>query len=324
MCLVCLWVLLSKVSMEVIVKSGSIISSPKNIQNKRNASQDAILKTASSVFGTKPTISNTFIMPLCSGLCIGLFGVFFTNQNSKNLSPSYAHISYDNFSDRVKIGHLEAVTQPQISQAVPKIISKEVEDAQTVPEVVPASYNIRTSVLKNSEAHLSARDEILIGQVFKIIRKFTRNQQEGLKLAGRIVAESKRNKYDPLFVAAVVKSESGFNTLATSNVGARGLMQIMPETGKYLEKIQDFGPRPAGFLTDPQYNLKLGINYLKYLEKMFDGNKVLTLIAYNWGPGKVNQTVSGKTRGVPQEVMNYALKILHDHNNWKKDIVVQG
>jgi len=150
-------------------------------------------------------------------------------------------------------------------------------------------------------------------QVLKVIRSHSRKGTDVARLASEIVSESWSQQYDPLFVAAVIKSESAFNTFATSHVGAKGLMQIMPDTGKY---VADISGMPRGSLTDPGYNLKLGIKYLKYLENMFEGNRVLTLIAYNWGPGHLTRTMKGEKRGVPRAVMNYALKILGDHSRW--------
>lgn len=150
-------------------------------------------------------------------------------------------------------------------------------------------------------------------QVFKVIRSHSKKGTDVARLASEIVSESWNQQYDPLFVAAVIKSESAFNTFATSHVGAKGLMQIMPDTGKY---VADISGMPRGSLTDPGYNLKLGIKYLKYLENMFEGNRVLTLIAYNWGPGHLTRTMKGEKRGVPRAVMNYALKILGDHSRW--------
>jgi soluble lytic murein transglycosylase len=160
----------------------------------------------------------------------------------------------------------------------------------------------------------------VVRQVLRVIKRYGKKGIDQVELASAIVAEAKRQDYDPLFVAAVIKSESAFNTFATSHVGAKGLMQIMPKTGEYIEGFKDLEGIPRGGLTQPGYNLKLGITYLKYLEKMFNGNKVLTLIAYNWGPGHVAQTVRGEKSGVPRPVMNYALKILYDHNRWHEEI----
>jgi len=140
-------------------------------------------------------------------------------------------------------------------------------------------------------------------------------------LSRLIVAEAERQQYDPLFVAAVIKTESSFHSGATSHVGATGLMQIMPNTKKYIETFDELRNIPRGALSEPEYNLRLGITYLRYLEKMFKGNRVLMLVAYNWGPGYLTMTVNGKKAGVPRSVVNYALKILSDHSRWQEEVV---
>lgn len=131
-----------------------------------------------------------------------------------------------------------------------------------------------------------------------------------------IVYESLAQRYDPVFVAAVIKSESAFNSFARSHKGALGLMQIMPKTGAWLASQANMGPVR---LTDPRSNLKLGIAYLKQLEEGYGGNRVLTLIAYNWGPGRV-ESASGGRRRVPGAVMQYAVKILNDYRRWSAGI----
>jgi soluble lytic murein transglycosylase-like protein len=158
----------------------------------------------------------------------------------------------------------------------------------------------------------------------QVLRVISRHGKRGVNkpmLAASIVAEARRQSYDPLFVAAVIKSESGFDSIAQSGVGARGLMQLMPGTARYVEDMKPEDASKRGDLTDPGHNLKLGIRYLKHLEAMYGGNRVLTLMAYNWGPGHVERTVKGgQGRGVPKPVVNYALKILSDHSRWVKEI----
>jgi Transglycosylase SLT domain len=162
---------------------------------------------------------------------------------------------------------------------------------------------------------------ILTKKVLNLIYKHGALNQNANELAIQIVTESRRQGYDPLFVAAVIKSESAFNRLATSKVGARGLMQIMPGTGKYVETFEDIKTVRRGSLTEAGYNLTLGIRYLKYLDDLFNNNKLMTLMAYNWGPGKVERTFQGKNAGVPPEVVNYAIKILNDHRRWQGEVV---
>lgn len=157
----------------------------------------------------------------------------------------------------------------------------------------------------------------LVGRVLSVIKKHAPQHKNPTQLAQAIVRESVRQGVDPLFVAAVIKSESTFNTMARSDRGAQGLMQIMPATGAWLTQKHEL---PRGKLTDPGYNLRLGISYLRYLEKINDGNRVFALVAYNWGPGHVKSAAQGK-RKIPKECMRYALKILDDYKQWSSGVI---
>ena len=79
-------------------------------------------------------------------------------------------------------------------------------------------------------------------------------------------------------IKAVIKAESDFDPDAVSRSGACGLMQIMPETAKFLGIADPF---------DPRENIFAGARYLKKLLKQFEGSLPLTLAAYNAGPKKV-------------------------------------
>ena len=159
----------------------------------------------------------------------------------------------------------------------------------------------------------------MVSKVYQIIDKHAGKRVDGRELARAIVNEARLQNYDPLFVAAVIKSESMFNRFAKSHVGASGLMQIMPATGRWLEKnFEGLNGESRGSLTDQGHNLKLGITYLKHLEEMYNGDRVFTLIAYNWGPGSVEKATSGK-RKVPSEVIRYAIQILNDHRRWQAE-----
>jgi soluble lytic murein transglycosylase len=88
--------------------------------------------------------------------------------------------------------------------------------------------------------------------------------------------------------ALVIQAESGGDPLAVSPKGARGLMQLMPDTAK--EMAQELGiPYSEERLTaDPQYNMALGTAYLNKMLGRYGGNKTLALAAYNAGPGSVD------------------------------------
>lgn len=89
-------------------------------------------------------------------------------------------------------------------------------------------------------------------------------------------------------VFAFVRQESCFNKHARSCVGARGLMQIMPQTGRVIAKMSQI-PFNLHKMENEAYNLALGQNYLTYLMGLpaVDGNLIFTAVAYNAGPGNL-------------------------------------
>ena len=95
-------------------------------------------------------------------------------------------------------------------------------------------------------------------------------------------------KVDKALVYAFVRQESCFNQRAESSVGAVGLMQIMPNTGRELAKLLSY-PWQKKLLKEPEYNLSLGQNYLLRLMALpAVGNNLMFLaVAYNAGPGNL-------------------------------------
>ena len=85
-------------------------------------------------------------------------------------------------------------------------------------------------------------------------------------------------------VFALARQESEFNPSAGSKVGAQGLMQIMPGTGKLIAKKYGLKYHNSMLTGDPAYNVKLGAAHLGDLVDDFSGSYVLTLVAYNAGP----------------------------------------
>lgn len=106
------------------------------------------------------------------------------------------------------------------------------------------------------------------------------------------------HEVDPALVKAIVQAESAFDPDAVSRSGARGLMQVLPETASRFS-IEN--------LSDPHQNLKAGVKYLKYLIEQFDGNLTMAVAAYNAGPNRVR-----RYKGVPpySETRNYLTKVM--------------
>ncbi|GLR64781.1 lytic transglycosylase domain-containing protein [Marinospirillum insulare] len=89
-------------------------------------------------------------------------------------------------------------------------------------------------------------------------------------------------------VLALIRKESIFNAQARSRVGALGLMQVMPATGKQVAQRLKLAIQPKADLLKPEYNLPIGVDYLAGLMKRYNNNPVLAAAAYNAGPGKAN------------------------------------
>lgn len=102
-------------------------------------------------------------------------------------------------------------------------------------------------------------------------------------------------------IQAVIRVESNFNPAAVSSKGARGLMQVMPATGKRFGAID---------LDDPKDNILVGSRYLRYLLEFFNQDLELTLAAYNAGEGAVLR--AGRKLPNFVETAQYVPKVL-DH-----------
>ncbi|MEZ4752988.1 MAG: lytic transglycosylase domain-containing protein [Bdellovibrionota bacterium] len=176
----------------------------------------------------------------------------------------------------------------------------------------------------SSDSYTYSIPDITENYVEHIVSSITKNKSESKALAKHIVDEARAGGYDPLFIASVVKAESTFNPMARSNRGALGLMQILPDTGKYISgKISQVNWNGIQALTKPGYNLKLGIGYLKYLEKYFGNNREHVLIAYNWGPANLKRAL--KANGsIAKGPKAYADKILSTYKLWKEKTYIDA
>jgi soluble lytic murein transglycosylase len=95
---------------------------------------------------------------------------------------------------------------------------------------------------------------------------------------------------DPARVAAVIYCESSFRPEAVSSAGARGLMQIMPETGAWIaEKLHEASGYKDSYLFDPDVNIRYGCWYLSYLDARFDGDLTKATAAYHAGGARVDE-----------------------------------
>ena len=129
-------------------------------------------------------------------------------------------------------------------------------------------------------------------------------------IARTVIAESAKYELDPVFVLAVIATESKFNPEAIGRVGEIGLMQIRPETAKWM--AQKIGMKWKGkeSLKNPTVNIKLGTAYMDYLRNKFTSKPARYVSAYNMGPLNVRRLVAKNV--VPAEYNSKVMKNYKD------------
>jgi soluble lytic murein transglycosylase len=104
-----------------------------------------------------------------------------------------------------------------------------------------------------------------------------------------LAAEAKERELDPFLVAGLVRQESAFDAHARSGVGARGLMQLMPETGRTMARAAGIDDWSVSLLYQPEINAHLGTRFLADQMESYDESFPYVFSAYNAGPSRVER-----------------------------------
>ncbi len=132
---------------------------------------------------------------------------------------------------------------------------------------------------------------------------------------------------DPALVAAVIFAESKFRD-RTSATGAKGLMQIQPETARFIARLSGAKTFQVSDLGTPQINIQYGTYYLRYLLRRYGGNQVLAIAAYNAGETNVDRWIvgaghHGKAFGVQDipfpETRAYVQRVTQAEDDYRHD-----
>jgi len=117
---------------------------------------------------------------------------------------------------------------------------------------------------------------------------------------------AKKYEVDFALIKAMIRAESGFNPYAISRKGAKGLMQLMPETALRMHVSNVFNPKD---------NIEGGVRYFKYLLSLFNNDLRLSLAAYNAGENVVSQLGT-----IPpyRETVDYVRRVLNFYRTYKQ------
>lgn len=120
-------------------------------------------------------------------------------------------------------------------------------------------------------------------------------EQHPLSYTDAIFRYAEQYGLQPGFVASIILNESSYRTFAESNIGARGLMQLMPETAQWIAGKLDVPNYSFDMLWEADVNIRFGCWYLRYLSDLFGGDPVSVTAAYHAGQGTISSWRNNRT-----------------------------
>ena len=131
------------------------------------------------------------------------------------------------------------------------------------------------------QAYLTRRQDLHLAEQQAI------DEQYPLQYQDLIEKYAQRFNLRPAFVSAIIRNESSFRPTVESAVGARGLMQLMPDTAEWIAHKLKIEGYAFDRMYDPESNIMFGCWYLNYLSSLFGGDPVAVTCAYHAGQGEI-------------------------------------
>ena len=136
---------------------------------------------------------------------------------------------------------------------------------------------------------------------------------------------SKEYNLDKYLVYSLIKTESDFDENAVSKKGAKGLMQLMPETASEYAKKLEIQNFKENMLFEPETNIRIGCYYISFPLDRYDGDAITAVAAYNAGYGRVdNCLATEQTDKISLDIIPFGETKKHiqsfekNYNNYKK------
>ncbi len=128
--------------------------------------------------------------------------------------------------------------------------------------------------------------------IMNIVRESlaTEDQDKAYEITRAVITEANHHGMDPLFLLAVIQTESQFKLKARGRHGEIGLMQILPETARWIAPQAGIDSEKIN-LENPSMNIRLGATYFAQLRKSFKNNGSRYVAAYNMGSANVRRLV---------------------------------
>lgn len=182
----------------------------------------------------------------------------------------------------------ERARQTEAPKAAPRKLSPWLTTAMSLMLIGVMALVAAWSLM---QAYLTTQDEEREAAYRAILTNYhvTEDESGTLAVTWQEIIEKYAAQYNlqPAFVTAIIRNESSFRTNAESSVGARGLMQMMPDTAEWIAGKLDDSAYTFDRMWDAETNIRYGCWYLGYLSELFGGDPILVACAYHAGQGEV-------------------------------------
>ena len=147
------------------------------------------------------------------------------------------------------------------------------------------------------------------------------------ELTQAIITQSRELEFDPVFILAVIQTESSFNPNTRGSAGEIGLMQVLPPTAEWIAKKYKLNWNGGQTLFDPVTNIKIGIRYFDYLRSEFERTAYHYLPAYNMGPKNLRRVnrANGDTASDGRILKrDYAMRVMKNYTEIYSDMAISS
>jgi len=189
---------------------------------------------------------------------------------------------------------IQSMTMSTAIGATKTVAPKTVATKVAAPKRITHAKELLGKNYKSSVVRKTEKTQNINVFITKSVRNLLpkAHQYQASTIARSIIAESERYGFDPIFLMAVIQNESSFNPRMKGSVGEIGLMQIKPDTAKWIAELYKIKYKNEKSLYQPETNIKIGAAFLNKLRNQFDANSTYYLTAYNAGAGNVRKMIS--------------------------------
>jgi soluble lytic murein transglycosylase len=259
----------------------------------------------------------------------GVEEVKFVNMDGHYVKAIDTADHFKKYSELMIVGLFdEAVKEASL------LVENAPDDKKSSAKLALASANLAEGKIRESITYADALcTTCIMDGTFSTLPKQTWNLAYPKGFSRSVAQYAAEFGLDECLVLAVIREESRFNPATRSWANARGLMQIIPPTGRTVARLIGIQGYYTNRLHDPDVNIKMGCYYLSQLLKRFNGNKYLAVAAYNGGPVRVqkwmkkwqaeygmdNVDLDEFVESIPlTETRHYVQKVMKSYNEYRR------